>query len=122
MQNHKFRAWDKEKEVWVNDVYISQEGWHFQQSIDDHNPNIEILLFTGLYDCKGREIYKGDVVNDGRVGLVEYIPEISSFLVSTTHKGQECLQGLGIGKPRLENTEVIGNIYENPELLERSGE
>ena len=84
--------------------------------------DIEVLQFTGLQDRNGKEIYEGDILKynfpyDGRlkhIGPVTYFETQASF-------GLKDIYGNEIPLYRITANnyfEVIGNIYENPELLE----
>ena len=124
MVNLKFRAWDKEKEMWVNDVYISQDGWLFQLSIDDHNPNIEIVLCTGLYDCNVREIYEGDILGKELHWSIRIEFERGVFWVRDVGKVRYInkILNIPIAYFDLSEWEVIGNVFENLELMKGGGE
>ena len=68
--------------------------------------------FTGLTDKNGKKIFEGDIVKNSRdVGLLYYKEKNSAFTV----KGWEYGYWLWHDK---EDIEVIGNIHDNPELLE----
>ncbi len=100
MREIKFRAWRPSEKEWVPDVYLENEGWHYTESIDDHEPEILLQMYTGLRDRNDAEIYEGDIIKFNRdVLVVEYQPPRYTSV-------------------RFHNkSEVIGNIYENPELL-----
>lgn len=85
--------------------------------------------YTGLKDKNGKEIYEGDIVKvklyKGEeekyfIGKVEYFG--SNFIVDADNNSEYHiydLDGFGIDyRYKLEDCEVIGNIYDNPELLE----
>lgn len=96
--------------------------------------NIEIMQWTGMKDIKGVEIYEGDILkctsgiytNLGATGTGEYEETIKQVIwkddswgtrvisSNLTSKGAE-KSGLVISA---KYAEIIGNIYENPELLE----
>lgn len=93
-------------------------------SFDD----IELMQYTGLHDKNGQEIYEGDIVlyqdwemayegggNDSFInkGIVEYCEDNCCFNV-TERQTVDLADVLYKGN---EDLEVIGNIYENPELL-----
>jgi len=73
--------------------------------------------FTGLKDKNGKQIYEGDVlINPKDIrGEIKYVPEYAAFLAYWKHDG-ECGYDY-LDKGILMKCEVIGNIYENPELL-----
>ncbi len=83
--------------------------------------------FTGLYDRNGKEIYEGDIVNihdsHETCGVVEYRDNIAAFVlcrekVKNRHKGDGTDYQLYAGREK--RYEIIGNIYDNPELLKES--
>lgn len=76
----------------------------------------ELMQYTGLKDKDGKEIYEGDILRDEYgSGKVKWIMEHCAFLVFATNPSR-CIAMESDGQ--LKNTEIIGNIYENPELLE----
>ena len=111
MRELKFRAWD------IPDLDLELEGVvtysrdcdclrHFFSMIHDNH----LMQYTGLKDKNGVEIYEGDIVNLPTDG--EFSPVEITFTVDRDFNGWEVLpQHIEDG------AEVIGNIYENPELL-----
>ena len=78
----------------------------------------ELMQFTGLLDKDGKEIYEGDIVQTGDMygsykGKIEWWGD--RWTLNYMHAGESCNQAL----MTLSLPEVIGNIYKNPELLER---
>ncbi len=130
MSEIKFRAWDKKNREWNNDVVIWTNGNLCTLNIggdmslipEECNERFEIYLFTGLHDKNGKEIYAGDLFDYGygRIGQVVF--------EKRAWRGKIVL-GLINGKLELtpdneanffinpSDYTVIGNIYENPELL-----
>lgn len=72
--------------------------------------DFELMQFTGLKDKNGKEIYEGDIL--------EYVERDWNKLKDLTVRCDVVFED-GAFKPSIdpENSEVIGNIYENPELL-----
>lgn len=74
-----------------------------------------ISQFTGLHDKNGKEIYEGDILEDtlGRKKLVEYYKDC--FWLNASLEGAEwCLRQVN------SSSKIIGNIYENPELISKT--
>lgn len=142
----KFRAWNPETKTMILDVqnmydgigdYFDSKGNEidvydhlktssFGDILESQENGIVVMQYTGLKDKNGKEIYEGDIVGkkwiqksidkDGEhfaekisgIELVEYIKSgFSPFAYD--HFGDEGYS--------LDECEVIGNIYENPNLL-----
>ena len=127
----KFRVWNKEQnrfhhsfccDITASGTLVISQGIEGKKYIVDDD-NYVVQQSTGLKDKNGKLIYEGDIVvfyfdNDEMVGVISWSPEYQvGFYVNTTDyfkdkyvTDYELLYG--------EKYEVIGHIYENPELLE----
>lgn len=80
--------------------------------------------YTGLTDKNGNKIFEGDIVDDQEfIGVVKYNEIIASYVVEINDTKQDYYHWslLNMGDPlrekQLKYTEIVGNIYDNPELL-----
>ena len=93
----KFRAWDGKEMQQAFDLSSNPKYWWV------HNKDFPLMQYTGLKDKNGKEIYEGDVVKF-----------INTFQVEET-RAIEFPRDYGF--ITCYEFEIIGNIYENPELI-----
>ena len=83
------------------------------------NNDIHLMQSTGLKDKNGKEIFEGDIVDyKGREAVVKWHGSYASFIYRFVDGLQERVSEWDPLFLACYNFEVIGNIYENPELLE----
>lgn len=124
----KFRAWKKagkelgrvgqitfELDGSVSHVLFKGEFLDFNLSINE----IILMQSTGLKDKNGKEIFEGDIVDyKGREAVVKWHGSYASFIYRFVDGLQERVSEWDPLFLACYHFEVIGNIYENPELLE----
>lgn len=134
MRQIKFRAWDKKENCMVQSFTIEQFTQK-QYPADDvtvevkwtyyeNAPELILMQFTGLKDESGVEIYEGDLItNHGvtndmkqRIFVVVWNDEQARF--SLHDKAANMKSGLDYAGGLQQ--EIIGNIHENSELLEKA--
>lgn len=123
MKEIKVRVWDKEaKEMLIYDLienmheYEDNCIWIGEKTKNGYGVDLsskEVMQYTGIKDKNGKEIYEGDIVDEKYEG---------KFLRPREVKWDA--EGAMWDMPRLlggdevcDEIEVIGNVYENPDLL-----
>jgi len=127
MREIKFRAWHKGKKIIVNVLGIDilhKKIFFLNEDVDCYEhvdfKNIELMQYTGLKDKNNKEIYEGDIVklrNNHGMGVIKYSDEWGAFVVEYIKPRPIAVLGMNYYK---EDIEVIGNIYENSELLKEN--
>lgn len=144
MKEIKFRAWDKNQK-WM--FYPSSISWkdgklwvcnsrgENRLEYELINPNAELMQYTGLKDKNGKEIYEGDIVkyrtfrdalldelNEDTDPGIALVPELVFVEVKQTSAGWSPFVSLSHGDESInlssrKGIEIVGNIYENKELI-----
>lgn len=133
---YPFDDWNKsenERGEWANNAPRARTHY-LHHEID----NLELMQFTGLKDKNGRDIYEGDIVRYGFFALNDvskfgdepwkHLPEDVEDSDITTEQMRysvqwdfsqlASLQAHIFNNPDVLGVEIIGNIYEHPELIE----
>ena len=129
MKEFKMKAWLKKEKKMVAIIGIDFNYEYIRYTEDDNLFNsdykvaefkdIELLQFSGVKDKIGQELYEADVIkfNDGIddiYGLISYDDEDGAYRVSYENITEHLLEREG-------DFEIVGNIFENPDLHEQLG-
>lgn len=134
MREIKFRVWKEELKQFVDDgVWLQDNNDQYKTISFTGHDNRVIEQFTGLTDKNGKEIYEGDMVQ-GYSAYYCYVIEYIGFgfkwkpILNEDGRNLSCADKMPkydleeiIDSEESFNThhEVIGNIHDNPELLEK---
>lgn len=136
MRPIKFRVWDIKNKKFIYEydachkrLAISFDGKVYHGGYDDVLSTSDYIIqqYTGLNDYKGKEIYEGDIIH--------YLFDGASYPKEAQDKYLTCVYDSDFGGFCFDDAdssyywaevrgyvEVVGNIFENPELLDKPKE
>lgn len=116
--------------VSLDSYYLKHNSVGFDDNVWNIGDDCFVMQYTGLKDKNGKEVYEGDIVkwSDGdwkgssnpRIAEVRFDPELCFFAFNVGSNGHKFGFSNFIYTDTEKYLEVIGNIYQNPELLKIS--
>jgi len=130
MKNFKARVWDNNKKKMIYDFEITSDGGiGYTDMFENYHPleDVELMLYVGREDINNEKIFEGDIVKlidvynyTESIGKIVHIESNASFMVEGVEDRRriEYYTFSDLSRFSIE-LEVIGNIFENSELLEQ---
>ena len=127
MREIKFRCWDKVDGIWCN--YKIYDGTVYLMDINtgvwyERYEDFDLMQYIGLKDMNNIEIYEGDIVKLSKensdfkeIGIVKFDENKASYVLET--QDDDISYNISYYNYHKVHYRVIGNIYENKELLEQ---
>ena len=126
----KFRAWGKYKkkmhldenynktwEIIYRPPYIGLVAYEIGLKENEEADELVLMQFTGLTDVNGKEIYEGDIIKYDEKYIAVVIWENGGFVLKYIDGVDNRLSSSWYDPMDSKITEVIGNVWENPNLL-----
>ena len=126
MKEIKFRAWDSKNKIIINAIFVGLGKVYGMTKTFKTSKKLEdviLMQYTGLKDKNGKEIYEWDIVelygwgsqksSDG-YAVIEWDVDETGWNLNKPNYTEDRYDF----RQAIENCIVVGNIYENPELLD----
>ena len=127
MREIKFRAWVKDRKAIFEVIsidyvskkvtYIVERTGHLLNIRHDKFNDVELMQYTGIKDKDNKEIYEGDILFES-FGERYYKVVFENGSFKAEFKGDFEEYSFDLIDVVAQGCEVVGNIYENPELME----
>lgn len=127
----KYRMWNEiiSRLHSVDGLYFDREVVQYKDEVGVSRfikfKNTTLMQSTGLFDKNGKEIFEGDIVTDGEFArIVQYHQTLGFYMFDEEGNERFFSDSATLedfeedAKIVSEILEIIGNVYENPELLE----
>ena len=120
----KFRAWSTDKKIMaeVRTLRFTDELVETDKFVERSIEGVKLMQSTGLHDKNGKEIFEGDILgvdtDEEIVNLNIYWDSKHALFMFESKKYNEKDLLAELVEDNTYPFEIIGNIYENPELLE----
>jgi len=115
MREFKFRAWHTMLHKMFYDISVASESWSSKDTHRGGNHST-VMQFTGLHDKNGKEIFEGDIISSVDTKFeIQWNQEKAMYYCLII--GSDVLYCPASDSYIQCNFEIIGNIFENKELL-----
>ncbi len=122
MRELKFRVWSRGK-MYYFDLFENDQHYLLSETGGNIEFDAPVMQYAGVYDMDDKRVYEGDITDDGYViefkcgAFLESREGYESVLLGADQFTPSC--GLFAGdNGEVGRVRIVGNIYENPELLE----
>ena len=121
-----FRLWDLNEKHFIDDkaaVVIKRDGTVLRQAFGSYKsmPHLKLVGSTGLLDYNKKVVHEGDILKHVYCTLIPWIVVRRSFSFAVYHPNRHEYYSV-YDEEFFNERKVVGNIYENPELLKEEEE